>query len=52
MARPIEATPVLKGKDARDFLDQLPLNHPLPAQRLLWLERLAQESKSAEGRKK
>ena len=52
MARPIEATPVLKGKDARDFLDQIQVKHPLPAQRLLWLEKLARESKSAEGQKK
>jgi hypothetical protein len=48
MARPIEATPVLKGKDARRFLDETRIEKPIPAERREWLEKLAQESKSSE----
>lgn len=48
MARPIEATPVLKGKDARKFLDQVRIDRPIPARRREWLKKLAQESKSSE----
>lgn len=48
MARPIEATPVLKGEDARRFLDEIQIEKPIPAQRIEWLEKLAQESKSSE----
>ena len=48
MARPIEATPVLKGKDAQVFLEEVRLSEPVPTERLQWLEKLAQESKSAE----
>ena len=48
MARPIEATPVLKGKDARKFLDQVRIEKPIPVQRQEWLKKLARESKSSE----
>jgi hypothetical protein len=48
MARPIEATPVLKGKDARTFLDQIKVEKAVPVERVRWLEKLAKESKSAE----
>jgi hypothetical protein len=48
MARPIEATSVLKGKDARAFLDQIRIEQPISAQRIEWLQKLAQESKSSE----
>jgi hypothetical protein len=48
MARPIEATPVLKGKDARTFLAQIKIEKPLSGERAHWLQNLAQESKSAE----
>jgi hypothetical protein len=48
MARPIEATPVLKGKDARAFLDQIRIDGPISAQRIQWLEKLARESKTSE----
>lgn len=48
MARPIEATPILKGKDARAFLKEVKVERPASAQRLQWLDKLARESKSAE----
>ncbi len=52
MARPIAATPVLKGKDARELLEQVRVTEPLSANRVLWLEKLAEESKSAEHQNK
>lgn len=52
MARPIEATPVLKGKDAREFLTQTRLSEPVSADRMRWLDKLANESKSAESHKR
>jgi hypothetical protein len=48
MARPIEPTPVLEGKDAREFLDQIKVEELVSAGRSHWLEKLAQESKSVE----
>jgi hypothetical protein len=48
MARPIEPTPVLKGKDARVFLDEIRLDKRIPAERVRWLEKLAKESKVVE----
>jgi len=48
MARPIEATPILKGKDAETFLSETSLSQPLSQERLEWMERLAQESKDAD----
>lgn len=47
MARPIQPTPVLKGKDARVFLDRMNAAVMTP-QRLQWLELAAKESKQAE----
>lgn len=51
MARPIEPTPVLKGKDARVFLDRMNSAVMTP-QRLQWLESAAKESRQAEKKKK
>jgi hypothetical protein len=50
MARPIEPTPVLKGKDAKVFLDRMNAAVMTP-QRLEWLESAAQESRQAEKKK-
>ena len=50
MARPIEPTPVLKGKDAKVFLARM--NAAVMTQeQLRWLESVAAESKRAENRK-
>lgn len=48
MARPIEATPVLKGKDARLFLEQVRIERPVSSERIEWLAQLAKESKQSE----
>lgn len=48
MARPIQATPVLKGKDARLFMAQTRLEKPVSAERLTWLKKMAKESKAVE----
>jgi len=48
MARPIEATPVLKGKDARVFRDHMMDHAMVTPDRLHWLEAVARESKRAE----
>jgi len=50
MARPIEPTPVLKGKDAKVFLERMNAAVMTP-ERLQWLECIAAESKRAENRK-
>lgn len=47
MARPIEATPMLEGKDADNFLRAVQDAQP-SAERLEWLDKLARESKSVE----
>jgi len=47
MAKPIEATPVLKGKDARMFLSQMNSAIMTP-ERMQYLESVAAESKRAE----
>jgi hypothetical protein len=52
MARPIEATPILKGRDAEAFLCQMEVREPVSAERLTWLQSVATESKSAEAKKK
>ncbi len=49
MARPIEPTPVLKGKDAKAFLARMEAAVMTP-ERLSWLESIAAESKRAENR--
>ena len=48
MARPIEATPVLTGKDAEQFLNQVKVSSPPSDDRLRWMESLANQSRSAE----
>lgn len=50
MARPIEATPILKGKDAREFL-RATLNVRITKERKDWLASIAHESKQAENAK-
>lgn len=45
MARPIEATPVLKGKAAERFLDKMNSAEMTP-ERLRWLEDAARQSKT------
>jgi hypothetical protein len=52
MARPIEATPVLKGDDAKEFLRRMESAVMTP-ERLDWLKTAAEESRKAEqkGRK-
>jgi hypothetical protein len=50
MARPIEATPVLKGKDAEVFLRQMNSAVMTP-ERQRWLESVAAESKRVEKNK-
>jgi hypothetical protein len=52
MARPIEATPILKNKDADAFLNEMRCDEPVSSDRVQWLETLAEASKSAEGKKK
>lgn len=49
MARPIEATPVLKGKDAKVFIKRMNTAVMTP-EHLRWLETAAAESKLAERR--
>lgn len=48
MARPIEATPVLRGKDARTFLDQMRIEKPVSQERKDWLNQMALDSKASE----
>jgi hypothetical protein len=47
MARPIEVTPVLKGKDARVFMEQTQ-NVVVTKERVEWLKSVAEQSKKAE----
>jgi hypothetical protein len=47
MAKPIEATPVLRGKDAQVFLTRMN-SAVVSTQRLAWLRSVAVESKQAE----
>jgi hypothetical protein len=49
MAKPIEATPVLKGKDAEKFLREMN-SAVMTDDRHRWLESVAAESKAAEKR--
>lgn len=49
MARPIESTPVLKGKDADAFLRQT-RDVVVTPERREWLETLAKQSKKAEAK--
>lgn len=52
MARPIEATPILRKKDADAFLQSMKCDEPVSPARLRHLEKLAEVSKSMEGKKK
>ncbi len=47
MARPIEVTPVLKGKDAQNFLRETRVVQ-VTTERRDWLALVARESKQAE----
>jgi hypothetical protein len=47
MARPIESTPVLKGKDAKVFIERMNAAVMTP-ERLRWLQSVAAESIRAE----
>lgn len=48
MARPIEPTPVLKGRDADRFLDSVRTPQPIAEDRLRWMDDLANQSKAVE----
>ncbi len=52
MARPIEATPVLRNRDADSFLREMKCDEPVSSDRLRWLDTVAEASKSAEGKRK
>lgn len=47
MARPIEVTPVLEGKDAERFLRET-RDVRITVERMTWLASVAEESKKAE----
>lgn len=47
MARPIEVTPVLKGKDAKNFLTAL-RNVVVTKERIEWLKCVSEKSRRAE----
>jgi hypothetical protein len=49
MARPIEPTPILKGKDAKDFIAKMDAA-VMTEERLTYLRSAAEESKRAEQR--
>lgn len=46
MSRPIEATPILKGKDAKVFLEKMNAAVMTP-ERLQWLRDVAEQSRRA-----
>jgi hypothetical protein len=48
MARPIEPTPVIEGRDAEQFLDLVKVNEPISNDRQRWLDNLVQQSRIAE----
>lgn len=47
MARPIEVTPVLRGKDAKEFLANTQ-SVVVTKERITWLKSIADQSKKAE----
>jgi hypothetical protein len=47
MARPIEVTPVLKGKDARVFIEKTQ-SVVVTEERIQWLKAVAEQSRKAE----
>ena len=48
MARPIEPTPILEGRDAEKFLDSVKVTAPMPEDRSRWMDDLARQSKAVE----
>lgn len=48
MARPIEPTPVLEGRDAERFLESVKINAPVSNDRQRWMDNLVQQSRIAE----
>jgi hypothetical protein len=52
MARPIEATPILKNRDADAFLSEMRCDEPVSSDRVQWLDTIAEASKSAERERK
>ena len=48
MARPIEPTPVLEGRDAEQFLDSVRNTEPVSNDRQRWMDNLVQQSRTAE----
>jgi hypothetical protein len=48
MARPIEPTPVLEGRDAEQFLESVRINAPVSDDRQRWMDNLVQQSRTAE----
>ena len=52
MARPIEATPKLTDRYAEALLRQMQVNQPVSAERVLWLDKLAEEIKPQNARSK
>jgi hypothetical protein len=49
MARPIEPTPVLRGQDAKEFIERMDAA-VMTQERLTYLQSAAEESKRAEQR--
>jgi hypothetical protein len=49
MARPIESTPRLRGKDAEAMLQSMRMDEPVSVARLRWLSTVAEMSRAAEG---
>lgn len=49
MSRPIQATPIIRGEDARLFLERMNAARMTP-ERLAYLRECAEQSKRAEGR--
>ena len=51
VARPIAPTPILKGEDAKIFLQKMN-DAVMTPERLKWLQATAEESKRAENKRK
>jgi len=49
MARPIEPTPVLEGRDAELFLESVRVKAPVSDDRQRWMDDLVRQSRIAEG---
>jgi hypothetical protein len=48
MARPIEPTPVLEGRDAEVFLDSVRVSEPISEDRQRWMDDLVRQTEAAE----